>query len=553
MKIDIPLHQKKIATISTMQNDRNPFWYFWRELADNFLPKRYVWLQTDKERRIRNAKNPNILDSTGTTCARVLASGMMNGVTSPARPWFSLRIAGFDEATANDAVRIWCEEVSRRMLLTMAESNFYNCMAVLYLDLVVFGTGAMLIYEDYDSIIRCYNPALGEYYLAQDSRLQVNTFAREFTYKVRQVVERWGEENCSDTVKNAYKMGGAHLQNDVKITHLVEPNDTDYGSVPKRFAFRETYWETGGTVGTVLDESGFNEIPGVFPRWELTANDSYGTSPAMDALGDVIQLQHETKRKAQGIDKMISPPVVADVQLQNRPTALMPGGVTYIAGANNVGAKALYQITAPLGEMTLDIQQVRNRIGEVMHNPLFNMISQLDTVRSATEIDARREEKLVLLGSVLERFENEALDPAINRIYSVMNRMGLLPEPPPEIADLDIEIQYVSILSTAQRAIGAAPLERLLGLVGNIAPIAPQVIKTIDWDTVIRDYGADIGVKAKNFMSREAVAASNEEEAAQLEAQQAAIQGEALIGGAKQLSETEVGGGANALQALLGG
>jgi hypothetical protein len=33
-------------------------------------------------------------------------------------------------------------------------------------------------------------------------------------------------------------------------------------------------------------------------------------------------------------------------------------------------------------------------------NDLFRMISELDTVRSATEIDARREEKLVLLGPV---------------------------------------------------------------------------------------------------------------------------------------------------------
>src|SRR5688572_32810881 len=110
------------------------------------MPKRYVWLQSEQEARVRSAKNPYILDSTGTTAARILASGMMNGITSPSRPWFRGRIAGFEHE--GDAIAIWADEVVRRMLTVMSESNFYNGMAVLYLDLVIFGSGAMLIYED---------------------------------------------------------------------------------------------------------------------------------------------------------------------------------------------------------------------------------------------------------------------------------------------------------------------------------------------------------------------------------------------------------------------
>ena len=92
MKIDGEFHKLLCQTMSELEKDRLPFWNLWRELADFFLPKRYVWLQSDKERRVRNAKNPNILDGTGTAAARVLAAGMMNGITSPSRPWFSLRV-----------------------------------------------------------------------------------------------------------------------------------------------------------------------------------------------------------------------------------------------------------------------------------------------------------------------------------------------------------------------------------------------------------------------------------------------------------------------------
>jgi head-to-tail connecting protein len=535
------------AIISQLRIERYPFWTLWRELADYFLPKRYVWLQSDRERRVRNAKNPFILDSTGTKAARVLASGMMNGITSPSRPWFKLRIPGFDDE--GGPFTQWADEVARRMMKVMGESNFYNSLAVLYLDLSVFGSAANLIYEDDETVIRCFNPALGEFYLGQDHRLGVNMFAREFCQNACQIVEWFGEENCSDQVRTAYKSTSGQQLASYELVHLIEPNKN--AAVALKFKFMETYWEKGATGNRVLAQRGMNELPGIFPRWELTANDSYGTSPGMDALPDVIQLQLETKRKAQGLDKMINPPIVADIQLQHRPTALMPNGITYVAGANSIGVKPMYEIHPPIQEMTQDIRDVQVRIRETFFNELFQMISQLETVRSATEIDARREEKLVLLGSVLERFENEALDPAINRIYSIMQRRNMLPPAPEGIEDQTIEIQYVSILATAQQALAAAPTERWLALIGNIAPLVQDVLKIPNWDEVVRTYGLDIGVQAKLMRPREEVQEQQAQEAEAAAMAEAANVASGTVQAGKLLSETDVGGGANALQQLL--
>jgi hypothetical protein len=552
VQIEDKLHNSMKAKVGQLQNIRQPYLEFWRELAQHYLPRRYVWLDNSSA-RVRNMRNPQILDSTGTIAARILASGMMNGITSPARPWFSLRIAGREDVLANNPARVWLDEVGRRMSLVLSESNFYNAMAVMYLDLVVFGSAAMLIYEDFDSVIRCYNPALGEFYFAQDDRLEVSTFARKFTYTVEQTVQRWGEDNVSETVKGLWKRGGAEAQTSRTIVHLLEPNQDGKTKVPKRFAYRETYWEEDATAGKILGQKGFNEMPGLFVRWELAGNDAYGSCPAMESIGDVKQLQQETLRKAQGIDKVVNPPIVADIQLAHRPTATVPGGITFIAGANNVGAKPLYQIAPPLGEMSADIQLIQQRIRETFHNPLFNMISQLETVRSATEIDARKEEKLVLLGPVLERFENEALDPTIKRVYAIMSRVGLLPEPPEDIAEADIEIQYVSILSTAQRAVAAIPTERWIGFIGNIAAVKPEVLNIPNWEELIRNYGLDLGVRAKD-MTDPAVSQQATQQQDQAQAEAAAVgYSKELTGAAQQLSATDVGGGSNALQMLLGG
>lgn len=548
MEITVQEKRRLETTISQLRNDRYPFWTLWRELANYLLPKRYVWLLSSAERRIRQAKNPYILDSTGTRAARVLASGMMNGITSPSRPWFTLRIPGFDDE--GGPITQWTDEVARRMMRIMGESNFYNSMAVLYLDLSVFGTAASLIYEDDEAVIRCFNPALGEFYLSQDHYLKVNIFAREFSQSATQIVDWFKIENVSDRVKGYYNSPtAANRLTQVDLVHLIEPNRDN--KVPPKFKFVETYWEKGVNTNQVLAQRGMNELPGIFPRWELTANDNYGTSPGMDALPDIIQLQQETKRKAQGLDKMINPPVVADIQLQHRPTALMPNGITYVAGANSIGVKPLYQVQAPLQEMTQDIRDVQSRIQETFYNDLFQMISQLETVRSATEIDARREEKLILLGSVLERFENEALDPAIKRIYSIMQRKGLLPPAPQEIADQPIEIQYVSILAVAQQALAAAPTERWIGLIGNVAAQVPEVLQIPNWDELIRTYGLDIGVAAKNMKSRDQVQQDVQDQQDKADAAQAGQAGLAAVQGAKVLSDTQVGGGSSALQQLL--
>jgi len=552
VQIDLNLHKMFKAKIGKLETVRQPYLEFWRELADFYLPRRYVWLDNTSQ-RVRSMRNPKILDSTGTIAARVLASGMMNGITSPARPWFSLRIAGQDDTVANNPVRVWLDEVNRRMSYVLSESNFYNAMAVMYLDLVIFGTASMLIYEDFDSVIRCYNPSLGEFYFAQDDRLAVNTFARKFQYTVEQLVTRWGEENVTASTLKLWKKGGASAQESRTVVHLLEPNLDGKGKVPKRFPFRETYWEEDAPAGTVLAQKGFNEMPGLFVRWELSGNDSYGSCPAMEAIGDVKQLQQETLRKAQGIDKVVNPPIVADVQLQHKPLATLPGGMTYIAGANNVGAKPLYQIAPPLGELSQDIMNIQERIREIFHNPLFQMISQLETVRSATEIDARREEKLVLLGPVLGRFEAEALDPTIKRVYSIMLRAGLLPEAPEDIADMDIEIQYVSILSTAQRAVAAVPTERFVQFLGNIAAVKPEVLNIPNWEELIRNYGRDLGIRAKDLNDPAVSQGTTEAQNQQVADAQGVEQSVALTGAAQQLSATDVGGGANALQMLLGG
>lgn len=539
-----------------LHEERESAYAHWRELADYILPRRYKWLCSETEwSSFRTKSNSLIFDGTATQAVKTLASGLMNGITSPARPWFSLTApsARFDYET-----RLWLENVSKLINFAMSESNFYNAQAVEYLDLSIFGTAATIIYEDPDDVFRCYNLATGEYYITQDEFNRVTRLARKFKWKLEQAASAFGKENLSEGQQLRLTTPAATRREDIEICHIIEPNDrtaADYG-VPAIFPFREIYWEKGaqfrGTSFKILRARGFNEWPVAAPRWETLGNDPYGVSPSSDALSDIKQLQHMQKRKLQGMDKIISPPIVADIQLQHRPTALLPNGITYVAGANNIGAKPLYQVQLPLQEITADVRDLQLRIQEAFHVDLFRMISSLDTVRSATEIDARREEKLVLLGPVLDRIQRESLSTKIKRIYGIMFRAGLFGEPPEALQREVASIEYNSVLSDAQRAVGAAPLERMVGVIGNISGVVPEVIDIMDWDQAIRNYGEMVGVQPSNMRPPAGVEEIRAQRAQQQAQQEALAAAPVAAQSAKLLSETEVGGAGSALDQLLG-
>jgi len=539
--------------IAGMRNKRYSWFLHWRELADYILPRRYRWLVTTNQTSRGSPLNGNIVDSTGTLAARVLASGMMAGITSPTRPWFKLKIEGFED---DYEVGAWLSEVEKRMGRVFQESNFYTSMGVMYFDLVVFGSACIIIYEDYENVIHCCNPCLGEYFFELDYKFEVNTVAREFTMTYDQIFEQFGERNVSDDVRRSQN-GQAGLGTREKlIMHIIEPNNNNHDVVPELFPWREVYWEVGGQRDKLLSSKGFYDWPCMTPRWDVTANDPYGRSPGMDALGDVKQLQQEQRRKAQAIDKMVNPPLVMDVQLKNQPASVLPGGVTYVAGltSGREAAKPLYMVDPKIGELRADISDVQQRVRITFQNDLFTGITDLQTVRTATEIDARREEKLVLLGPVLERILGEGLGKAIDRVWGIMWRGRLLPNPPMSLAGqpTNIQVDYVSMLASAQRGLATAAIEKLWGFAGNLSAVNPAVLAKLDPYETIDQYGEALGVSPKLIIptddAKNAMAAQQQKQ----EAAETLGAAETIAGGAKTLSETEVGGGINALQLAMG-
>src|SRR6516164_4421136 len=550
--------------------NRYSWWVHTRELADYFLPRRYKFLITPNMMSRGSPINQHMLDSTGTLAARNLSSGMMSGVSSPTRQWFKLKIGHID-STQTSPISLWLAECERLMMLVMQESNFYQAMAVVYFDLVIFGTACILIYEDPTDVIRCFTPCFGEFYVDNDGMFRPLIFYREFTLTIDQLVDCFGFDNVSPAMQRQYETGqkaGAQLTRELVVAHAIEPNNDAYKyEFPDHFKYRECYWEWGGAASPqggssfapgFLSLRGFIEAPHMIVRWDLVSNDAYGRSPAMDALGDVKKLQQEVRRKAQAIDKHVNPPMVADIQLKNQPASLLPGGVTYVSGMmthGNAGFSPAYGTWKPdVAAMTQDLAEIRERIKRIFFNDLFQVASQYETRSNVTAVewDMRKSEALVMLGPVLERIQDELLSPAIDRIFAIMSRRGVLPPAPPEIQGTNINIEYVSMLSLAQAAASTTGIERVLQLAGSLAGVDPAVMDNIDIDFTLDKYSSLMNNDPRMIRSSQALQQIRQQRAQQQQQAQQAEMAEKMAAGAKTLSETSVGGGQNALQQMIG-
>ena len=532
--------QKLERLRAALRTERESFVPHWRDISDYVMPRRSRF--TISERNKGDRRNKKIIDSTATLAVRNLQAGMMSGLTSPARPWFSLTTPD-PNLSEYGPVKSWLDDVTRRMRTIFLKSNLYNALPLLYCDQGLFGTSAMAVLEDDEDIIRCYNFPIGSYCISQNHRHAVDTFLREWAMTVRQLVERFGIDNVSRRVKDLYEQQNYEIW--IDVAHMVMPNaEFDEGKLSaKHKRFASVYWEIGADDGKLLDESGFDEFPIMAPRWNLTGEDVYGQSPGMDALGDVQQLQAMQRRMIQSVDKMVNPPMTAPTSMQNKKASLLPGDITYVDTTQGGGGfQPAHEVRMPLQELSALINETANRVRRCFYEDLFLMLANSDRRQiTAREVEERHEEKLLMLGPVLERQNEDLLDPLIDRTFAIMARKGLIPPPPAELQGMDLKIEYISIMAQAQKLVATAGLERFVGFVGNLAAAKPDIIDKIDLDQVVDEYGDMLGVPPKIVRPDNDVAQMRmARQQAQQQAERAA-QMQQVAQGAKLLSETDMG------------
>lgn len=528
------------------------------DISTHLLPRNGRFFLQDRNRGTR--RHNAIYDSTGTRALRVLQAGLMAGATSPAQPWLRFTTPDND-LMKYQPVKIWCSQAANLVLDVFAKSNVYRVLHQTYGELGAFGTGCIIQQNNYDTIINLKPKTIGEFYIAKNGIDEVDTIYSEFQMQVSAMVDPrpdvgFGFDNCSKTVQQLYNAG--NLDAWVTVVHVIEPRYNRDPSMKdaKNMKWKSVWYERGGDENKVLRESGYPYFPGLCPRWDVAGGDIYGNSPGMESLGDIKQLQHEQIRKGQGIDYMTKPPVQLPTSMKGREHETLPGGVAYYDQMTPAGGiRSQFQIQLNLDHLLEDIKDVRSRIEETFYKPVFMaFLNQDDPRKTATEVAEIHSEKLLQMGPVIERLHNELLMPLVNNTFHrVVSIPGLLPPPPPELSGKELNVEFVSVLAQAQRAVATNSIDRYVGNIGQIAAFKPEVLDKFDSDKWADIYGDILGVPPEIIVGDKQVAIVRKQRAQQQAQAVNAQQAQQAADTASKLSNVDPSkpNGASAVAAAL--
>ncbi len=480
-----------------MMQDRRDYIDWWRQLSDMYAPNRgrFSVDELPRKRALRfNSRARQIPDD--------FAAGMKSGLTSPSRPWFTLTL--YDTGLAElESVKAWLTEIQDIMQGTMLRTNLYDQLFDVYKEEGIFGTAALLIEEDDEDIFRAQALTIGSYAIGVDKRGRVNRFCRQFKRTLTQLANEFGENNLPEELR--YRLKENRDNSSYELRNLIQPSDEyrQNDGVTGKFKFISYWWLAGYNEPEFLRVGGYHEFPVMCPRWRIINDDLYGREqPGDTGFDDAKTLQDLEIDERSAIKKGVRPPVAMPQSLTQGDLRDEPGGVTiYNPMGDGVPAiTPLYQVQFDHKSVAAKRLEITEHLEEIFYVNMFKMwTTDLRANRTATEIQARESEKMFMLGPLIERQMSEMLDPMINRIFAIMQRAGKFPPPPPEIADREIKIEYMSILANVQKQSASAGITQILEAANVLVQLqagagrSPDVLDKIDCDEII-DQLADMYV-----------------------------------------------------------
>ncbi|WP_207263735.1 portal protein [Desulfovibrio sp. Huiquan2017] len=496
------LARSLLTRFAGLEEARRPWVASWQELTEYMLPRKNSFAGSGGRALGRGrVGDERIFDSTPLHALELLASSLGGLLTNPSLPWFDISVRDRSKADG-DEVRAFMQEARERMVsvFNSEDTGFQAHVHELYLDVALLGTAIMYVEADPGTVVRFSARPLGEVFVAESARGQVDTVYRKYEVTARQAIQEWGA-GCSDETR---RKGEEKPEEPVEILHAVFPrmdrNPGGFGSA--HFPFASVYLEVGNNH--VLEESGYLEMPYMVPRWAKAAGEIYGRGPGQTALSDTRVLNAMARTALMAAEKMSDPPLMVPDDGFLGPVRSGPGGLSYYRAGTTDRIEAL-----PVNvDLRAAEDMMNGRRESIRRIFLSDQLTPEGPAVTATEAVIRQAEKMRVLGPVLGRLQTEFLGPLIKRVFRIMLRGGALPPFPEGISPDDVEVRYTSPVTRAQKQYEAQGLaqvmEYLSPLVGG--QDAFGIMDNFDTDRVARHVAELFNTPADYLKSEERVA-----------------------------------------------
>lgn len=470
---------------------------YWQDVLYYCIPRKAYITRT----KIEGQRLPvDVYDSAAIEALRIFAAGLAGYMTNPSAKWFNLRTENRDLMDTKK-VKVWLKDSEDKIYDTLNGSNFNTSIHEGYLDFGSVGMMTIFIEKDPVDYVRFYTRPIKEISIDQNDKEIIDTVFREFKYTVRQAYQRWGNDVSKETKK---KYEDKKYDEKITIIHCVAPR-FDYNPGKKdnlNMPFKSVYVEKDAKKK--LSESGFGDFPYAVAGANKESGELYFTSPMMECFSDTKMVNQMTKTNLRAGMKAVDAPLDVPHDGFINQLNLNPSAVNYrnpgTPGDNNEVRPIGVKTNVPLGFELID--RVERKIQRALFVDLFLALQQRDPKKTATEVLAMAQERMLLLGPMLGRLTG-LYSHIIKRTFAILQERGiilplpveLLPDPKDKNArPKNLIVEYVSPLAKAQKGSDLRSMQTMIALVGPVAEALPQVLDKIDGDKWVDEVADLTGV-----------------------------------------------------------
>lgn len=486
----------------------------WEQVQRYVLPFRALFY-TDKlnEEESINWRRREIYDDTAIDAAQSLAATISSNLTNPVVRWFEIVTKDRRLSEQRD-VKIWLEAVSERMFQVLQSTNFNLSSNEMNLDLVGFGTAAMLQETKENQFglldkMMFKSIPIDQCYFDEDEEGKPLNFYRLLVWTPLQMVEKFGKDNVpknivecmEDPVKASRKfkiLYCVYRRQEIELDgpRPVAPEQRPYGAV--------YYLYEGGKMGEeqLGPDAGYYSMPVFMPRWRKTSGSQWGYSPAMTILSTILSLNKMQEIILKGNEKIVDPPIISTKRGILGRYDLRAGQVTLVKSLDGIQQ---WQHKGRLDYGFMQKDDMQRQIKEAF------FVDQLQLKESpamtATEVSVRYELMQKLVGPSVGQIQYDALGPMLERTFQILLYYRQLPPPPEALvrAQASLDIEYLGPMAKAQRQDTMVAIERWMMSILQAAQAFPSALDVPNIDEMVIELGHAAGVPAKIINSKAAI------------------------------------------------
>jgi len=270
-------------------------------------------------------------------------------------------------------------------------------------DALVFGTAGIEVFPDDDTIV-AYRPwGVQQMSIDEGRKGEVDTICLELMWDYQRQVSEYGLDNVAPKVRKAFLEGNVDEKG--KIIILIEPRIHRAGD-PKG-GNRAMAWSSVHVDESnkhLLKESGFDEVPIKVSRFWKIIKETYGRSPGMDALPDVLEVNTIWESVTIAIEKNLEPPlgVIDDGSLGGGEVDTSAGGITVFNISGRAAEKNPIFPLFTVGEIKQTVQLIETLDGSISDHFFLDRLLDFNNESQMTlgEANIRTKLRNSTLGSV---------------------------------------------------------------------------------------------------------------------------------------------------------